>query len=242
MCLTHIREVFYLIIPEKLKVCLQNRSWRLRNLYSIKNKKGHRELFSPNWAQTEVLNNLHSFNVILKARQLGISTLFAIYFLDMCLFNRYINAAIIADRQKSSLEIFQDKVKFAYDHLHPIIKAISPARRDNSNELRFENGSVYRVGTSLRSGTVQLLHISEFGKICREFPAKAEEIVTGALNTVQVGQFITIESTAEGREGYFYDLVKRAQDHQIRGDPLGPLDPKLFFLPWWKEPDYSLEL
>ncbi len=228
-------------IPPQIIDNLKNRAWRLRNLYYIKDKGGKRVLFEPNWAQTEILDNLHNFNVILKARQLGITTLFAIYFLDMCLWNRYMNAAIIADRQKNSLEIFQDKVKFAYDNLHPAIKAISPARKDNSNELRFNNGSVYRVGTSLRSGTVQLLHISEFGKICREFPSKAEEIVTGALNTVQAGQFITIESTAEGREGYFYDLVKRAQERELKGLSLGPLDPKLFFLPWWKEKDYSME-
>lgn len=224
-----------------LKKALLDRRWRLNNLYYIKDKQGNKVLFKLNWAQQQILDDMHYFNIILKARQLGITTLFAIFFLDMCLFNRYINAAIIADRQKNSLEIFQDKVKFAYDNLHPAIKALSPARRDNANELRFENGSVYRVSTSLRSGTVQLLHISEFGKICREFPNKAEEIVTGALNTVQAGQFITIESTAEGRDGYFYDMVKKCQEQQDTGAQLTPLDFKLHFLPWWKEPAYSLE-
>lgn len=229
-----------IVIPEDLRRCLSDRTWRLHNLYYIKNKQGEKEKFCPNWAQQEILDNLHNFNVILKARQLGITTLFAIFFLDMCLWNSYINAAIIADRQKNSLEIFQDKVKFAYDNLHPFVKGLSPARRDNANELRFENGSSYRVGTTLRGGTIQLLHISEFGKICREFPRKAEEIMTGALNTVQVGQFITVESTAEGRSGYFYDMVKNAQDHAARGEPLTPMDWKLHFLPWWKEKSYSL--
>jgi hypothetical protein len=213
----------------------------LHNLYWIKNKKGQKVKFEPNWAQKEILENLHYFNIILKARQLGITTLFAIYFLDMCLWNCNINAAIVADIQKNSLEIFQDKVKFAYDNLHPIIKEISPARRDNANELRFENGSVYRVGTSLRSGTLQLLHVSEFGKICRWQPQKAEEIVSGALNTVQSGQFITIESTAEGREGKFFEMVQRCQEKQLKGEPLTNMDWKLFFLPWYKEPMYTLE-
>ena len=158
----------------------------------------------------------------------------------MCLWNSNINAAIVADIQKNSLEIFQDKVKFAYDNLHPIIKEISPARRDNANELRFENGSVYRVGTSLRSGTLQLLHVSEFGKICRWQPQKAEEIVSGALNTVQAGQFITIESTAEGREGKFFEMVQRCQEKQMKGESLTDMDWKLFFLPWYKEPAYQL--
>lgn len=150
------------------------------------------------------------------------------------------NAAIIADRSFSSREIFRDKVKFAYDNLNPVLKSLVPASRDNANELRFDNGSVYRVSTSLRSGTTQLLHISEFGKICRESPVKAQEIIAGALNTVQAGQFITIESTAEGRDGHFYNMVKKAQDKQDRGESLGLLDFKLFFYPWWKHPEYRL--
>lgn len=159
----------------------------------------------------------------------------------MCLWNRNINAAIVADRAFSSREIFRDKVKFAYDNLNPVIKSLVPASRDNANELRFANGSVYRVSTSLRSGTLQLLHISEFGKICRESPTRAQEIISGALNTVQAGQFITIESTAEGREGHFYDMVKKAQEKQDRGNALGVLDFKIFFYPWWKHPEYRLE-
>lgn len=227
-------------LPDELKISLSNRMWRLNNLYYIKNKEGQKQKFQLNWAQKEILDGLHTFNIILKARQLGVTTLFAIFFLDMCLWNSYINAAIIADRQKNSLEIFQDKVKFAYDNLHPLLKALSPARRDNSNELRFENGSSYRVGTTLRGGTIQLLHVSEFGKICREFPRKAEEIMTGALNTVQAGQFITIESTAEGKEGYFFEMVRRCQEREAKGEPLTLMDPRLFFLPWWKEKDYVL--
>lgn len=228
-------------ITDEMKIKLKNKTWRLDNLYFIKNKEGKKQLFTLNWAQKEIYDNLHSFNIILKARQLGITTFFSILFLDHCLWNKYTNAAIIADIQKNSQEIFQDKVKFAYDHLNPIVKAISPARRDNANELRFANGSVYRVSTSLRSGTVQLLHVSEFGKICRESPGKANEIISGALNTVQAGQFITIESTAEGRDGHFYNMVKGCQEKELKGEKLSQLDFKLHFLPWWREPQYTLE-
>lgn len=228
-------------VSDEVKANLCNRMWRLNNLYYIKDKAGHKVKFQPNWAQREILDGLHNFNVILKARQLGITTLFAIFFLDHCIWNSNINAAIIADRQSNSKEIFMDKVKYAYDNLHPFIKGISPARRDNANELRFENGSCYRVGTSLRSGTMQLLHISEFGKICREFPPKANEIVEGALNTVQSGQFITIESTAEGRSGHFFDMVRRCQEKEAKGEKLTAMDWKLFFLPWYKHPEYRLD-
>ena len=229
------------MIPKDVAECLKSRWWRLNNLYYIKGKDGQKIKFQLNWAQLELYRKMHYCNLVLKARQLGITTFFAIYFLDMCIFNSNINAAIVADRNSNSREIFRDKVKFAYDNLNPVIKNIAPAHRDNANEYRFENGSSYRVACSLRGGTTQLLHISEFGKICREFPKKAQEIVAGALNTVQAGQFITIESTAEGRDGYFYDMVHNAQKKQDLGEKLGPLDYKLFFFPWYKEKSYTLD-
>lgn len=230
-----------LILPEDLRNCLKDRYWRLNNLYYVKNKKGQKVKFQLNWCQEDLYWNMHNLNLVLKARQLGVTTFFAIYFLDMCIWNSNINAAIIADIQVNSKEIFVDKVKFAYDHIHPLVKSIVQAHRDSATEMRFSNGSVFRVSTSLRSGTVQMLHISEFGKICREYPSKAYEIISGALNTVEIGQFITIESTAEGREGPYYEMVKRAQHMQDKGLPLSPLDFKLFFYPWWKEPSYILE-
>lgn len=228
-------------LSPQVKERLKSKWWRLNNLYFIKDKAGCKTRFTLNWAQTHLFKHMHSCNIVLKARQLGITTFYAIHLLDHCLFNKNQNVAIVADRNSSSREIFRDRVKFAYDNLNPYIKNMSPAFRDNANELRFDNGSSYRVACSLRSGTLQMLHISEFGKICREFPNKAHEIVSGALNTVQAGQFITIESTAEGREGHFYDMVRRAQDKEMRGEPLGPLDFRLFFFPWYKDFSYTLD-
>jgi hypothetical protein len=227
--------------PEIIK-CLQDRFWRLNNLYYIKNSDGLCVQFRLNDHQKKIFYELHNFNIILKARQLGMTTFFAIYFLDMCLWNSNINAAIIADIQANSKEIFVDKVKFAYDHMNPILKNMIRAYRDSATEMRFSNGSVFRVSTSLRSGTVQMLHISEYGKICRESPAKANEILTGALNTVHAGQFITIESTAEGKDGHFYRMVKDAQNKVDKGTKLGPLDFKLHFFPWYEEKSYALEV
>ena len=148
---------------EALKL-LADKKWRLNNLYKIKDKDGNVVTFKLNWAQ-EILLRPHYLNLVLKARQLGVSTYFAIMFLDSCLFNDNINAAIIADSKPVATEIFIDKVKFAYDNLPEWVQRISPAYRDNVQQMRFANGSVFRVATSLRGGTVQLLHITEFAKI-----------------------------------------------------------------------------
>jgi hypothetical protein len=69
----------------------------------------------------------------------------------------------------------------------------------------------------------------------------SREIRTGALNTVQAGQVIFIESTAEGREGHFYDLCEQAQSKQRMGTPLTSLDFKFHFFPWQRCPDYQID-
>jgi len=219
---------------------LGDQTWRLNNLYKIKDKQGMIVDFHLNWAQN-LLKQPHYLNIILKARQLGITTYHAILFLDTCLFNHNVNAAIVADSKPVAREIFIDKVKFAYDNLPPFVRDFCPAYRDNVHEMRFANGSVFRVATSLRGGTLQLLHITEFAKICQENPSKANEIVSGALNAVQAGQFVCIESTARGREGHFYNLCKEAQALQDSQTELGHLDWKIWFFPWWQHPDYVID-
>lgn len=224
---------------EEAMALLASKEWRLNNLYKIKDKEGAIVTFSLNWAQLELIKP-HYLNIVLKARQLGVTTYHAILFLDTCLFNENVNAAIVADSKPIAREIFIDKVKFAYDNLPDFVRLMCPAFRDNVHEMRFSNGSVFRVATSLRGGTLQLLHITEFAKICQDNPSKANEIVSGALNAVQAGQFVCIESTARGREGHFYTLCKNAQALQDAGRELGKLDWKLWFFPWWKHPDYVI--
>ena len=56
---------------------LADREWRLNNLYYIKDKQGAKILFKPNWAQQQLLKP-HYLNIILKARQLGVTTFHAL--------------------------------------------------------------------------------------------------------------------------------------------------------------------
>lgn len=216
---------------------LSDPKWRINNLYHIKDKQGRKIIFKLNWAQIELYDDMWYCNVILKARQLGISTFVCLLFLDRCLFNSNQSAGIIAHTLEDAQQLFS-RVKFAYDNLPDHLKAIISADNDTSQMLKFSNGSSLRVGTSLRSSTFQYLHISEFGKICAKFPEKAQEIITGSLNTVAPGQYIFIESTAEGRDGYFYDICKRAQI--TKHEDLSKLDFKFHFFPWHKEPGYKI--
>jgi hypothetical protein len=189
-----------------------------------------------NWAQKELYDNLHNFDIILKARQLGITTFFSIYLLDKVLWGENVQAGIIAHTLDDASNIFRDKLKYAFDQLHPNIRKLFRTVGDSAKELAFSHGSIIRVGTSLRSSTLQYLHVSEFGKICAKYPERAREIITGSLNTVHEGQCIFIESTAEGKEGYFYDMCQEAE----KATKLTSLDFKFFFFPWWKHAEYTI--
>jgi hypothetical protein len=215
--------------------------WRLTNLYWIIDKDGRRQRFEMNWAQEALFNQMHYMNVILKARQLGFTTFIQIFMLDAAVFNSDIRAGTIAHTLGDAQTIFRDKVKFPYDLLPDGIKSHVPILHDNATELMLGNNSSIRVGTSLRSGTLQYLHVSEYGKLCAKFPEKAREVRTGALNTVQAGQVVFIESTAEGQEGHFFEVCQTAQTKERTGAKLTPLDFKFHFYSWHQHPEYWID-
>lgn len=168
------------------------------------------------------------------------STYIAMLFLDRCLFNANKSAGVIAHTREDATHLFK-RIKYAYDQLPPFIRNEVTANTNTVRELTFSNDSSIRVGTSLRSATIQYLHISEFGKIAARFPDKAREIVTGSLNTVQAGQYVFVESTAEGRSGSFYEMCQEAKKLIDEGRELTPLDFKLHFFPWFESPEYTLD-
>ena len=218
--------------------------WRLNNLYKIKDKAGNVVTFKPNWAQKIMYEQMHYLNCILKARQLGMTTFIQIFMLDRCLFNDNTNAGVVAHNKEDAEAFFADKIKFAYDNLPGDLKKMIPATSDTVRSLRFKNGSHIRVGTSMRSGTYQYIHISEFGKMCAKYPEKAAEVITGTLNTLAPGQMCFIESTAEGPFGEFYDMCRKSEDltQAVKNEQttFTPMDYKFFFFPWYEHPDYVL--
>lgn len=222
--------------------------WRITSgaLYKImiKGDDGEEGLvmpFIPNESQMQLLRDMHTRNIILKARQLGFTTLIAIYFLDCALFRSNVRAGMVAQSEDVAKTIFRDKIQFAYLNLPESLRAQMPLARDSQSELLFaHNNSSIRVATSMRSGTLQYLHVSEFGKIGAKFPERAKEVVTGSIPAVPSNGVVFIESTAEGQEGEFYSMTKRAEKLAMSSSKLGKKDFKFFFYPWWKNNTYRL--
>jgi len=230
---------------EDLTAKFSDKWWRLNNLYYIVDKHGRRVLFQPNFAQKHLYNNIWHQNLILKARQMGFTTFIDIYFLDEIIFNSDVEAAIIAHNMEDASKIFRRKILYPFQNLPDWLQEARKPVSKNKSELQLPNSSIISVGVSMRSGTAQLLHISEFGKICARFPEKAREIVTGALEaihtTVESNSLLFIESTAEGRSGYFYDYCKKARDAAALGKVLTPLDFRFHFFPWHRDPGNKLD-
>lgn len=214
------------------EACLQDPDWRINNLYHIRDKDGVQVLFKLNDSQQAVWDNLWHLNIILKDRQRGFSTFIAIYILDRCLFSEGLQCGII-DITLDDAKLKLDKIRFAYDNLPDEVKAMCPRTEDKKESIAWLNGSAVRVGTSHRGGTLQILHISEMGKIAARFPDRAREIRTGALNTLKPGNYIFNESTAEGAAGEFYEDCQQGMKLKADGANLTKLDYRFHFFGWW---------
>lgn len=227
-------------LSEELIEQWADREWRLNNLYFIEDKYGAVTKFKLNPAQKQLLDELHYLNIILKARQLGFSTFILLLALDCCLFNSHFAAGLVADTLDNAKNLLK-RVKFAYARIPDEIKRVVPLKSDNQTEMEFGNGSQVSVGVSLRSGTFNFLHVSEYGKICAKFPDKAKEIKSGALNTLAPRQLAFIESTAEGRGGDFYDKTQEARNILDGGRDPEDMEFKFHFFPWFMDLAYSQE-
>ncbi|MBX6950221.1 terminase [Providencia rettgeri] len=228
------------MLTKKQRQLLKSRVWRLNNLYKIKDKNGQCVTFKMTPEQLEYFDRMHDRNIILKARQLGFTTEVCIIQLDLAIFHKK-ECALIAHSLPDAERLFRNKTQYAYRLLPDDIKQANPLTKETTSEYVFSKGGSVTVSTSFRGGTLYSLHVSEFGKICAKYPDKAKEIVTGAFEAVPLGGRITLESTAEGRAGYFYDYCQSAEKAQIQNKRLSNLDWKFFFFSWWKNPEYAID-
>lgn len=251
---------------QSLQNLLNNSWWRLNHLYWIENKEGALTRFTLNTAQTYLHNNLWYRNDILKARQLGISTYTALLILDTCLFTPHYHCGII-DKSLPDAQQKLQKIRLAWhylDYIPPhaqeqdtalaligeeIKRRTGISKKGNivpsteaKTHISFSNDSHVHIGTNLRGGTLQFLHISELAHTALHHPARAKEIKTGAINTVPPKGIIIKESTHEGgKNGINYQLTRQAMENTARKDTLSPLDFKFFFFSWHDNPEYQLE-
>lgn len=224
-----------------IKKYFANRLWRLNNLYKIINKQDKLITLKLNKAQLKHYYIKHPKTITLKSRQQGISTYKVIEGLDKCIWRPHTQAGIQSYGIVESHKLYA-KALVAWNNLDQDIKDLLDLNlvTANQNGLTFSNGSQLRIG-NFRGDTLSFLHISELAKIANKFPEKARELKTGAFQAVSLQSNISIESTAEGASGLFYDIVMHSQALQEAGAQLTPLDFELIFLSWMEDPDCYME-
>jgi len=225
-----------------IKKKLWDWKWRLKSwkIYKIKDKYWKVVNFIPNKYQCHLIDNLHYKNLILKARQLGFSTMIQILMLDQALFRSNIACWVIAQWLRDAKNIFDNKIKFAYDNLPEWLKNERTLEKDSTDTLQFSNWSSIYVWTSFRWWTLQYLHISEYWKICAKYPERAKEINTWALEAVAEWCYVFIESTAEWKSWDFYDKAETAKKLFKLWKKLNNHEYKFFFFAWWEVKEYKL--
>lgn len=152
------------IIKSEYKKCIENPIYFMKKYVKIQHPIKGTVNFDLYEFQEKTLQQLvnNDFNIILKSRQMGISTLMAAYSLWLMTFHKDKNILCLSITQETAKEIVT-RVRFANDNLPAWLKVESV--EDNRLSLRLKNGSqikaVSSASTAGRSAALSLLIIDE---------------------------------------------------------------------------------
>tara|TARA_Y100000593_G_scaffold11444_1_gene20478 strand:- start:5714 stop:7312 length:1599 start_codon:yes stop_codon:yes gene_type:complete len=172
----------------------------------------------------------YRFNVVLKGRQLGISTITAGYVVWMMLFHRDKNILVMATKFSTAANLVK-KVKSIMRTL-PEWMQISKISVDNRTSFELHNGSQIKASSTSsdagRSEALSLLVIDEAAHV-----EGLEELWTGLYPTLSTGGRCIALSTPNGVGNWFHKTCVDAGN--------GSNDFKLTTLPWSAHPDRDQE-
>lgn len=172
----------------------------------------------------------NKFNVVLKSRQLGLSTLCAAYAVWLALFYKDQNILIIATKQAVAQNIIR-KVKTVINNLPPWM-FLTKITANNKTTIELANGSsIKAVPTSEdagRSEALSLLIIDEAAFI-RNF----DDLWTSLYPTLSTGGRAIVLSTPNGVGGMYHDIYSKAEAGLSEFNPIK--------LPWDVHPERDQE-
>lgn len=208
---------------------------------TIKTKGAGMKRFVPNRAQRRVIDQIRAAwkagkpirLLILKARQLGISTLIEAILYALTGQKNNINSLIISDDKDGADYIFEMS-KLYQEQLNPLFRP--KEKKSNQKKLEFDGiHSQILIDTAAnpeagRGSTLQLVHLSEYA-----FFKKAKELMLGLSQAVPTlpQTMIIKETTANG-----FNFFKDEWDAAING--LSDYIP--IFIPWYWGDDYRMEI
>jgi len=204
----------------------------IEKFLKIRTKTTNRAVFRLNPAQQEYSYRCSKQNVVLKARQVGITTYIAARFFVQTVTQPGTLSMQVTQDRESAEHIFRIVRRFwenlpdylRKDHLRTSFR--------NARQLVFPRlDSEYCLASAAenagRGRTIQNLHCSEVSRWGRD----GDEALASLRAAVVPGGEIVLESTPNGAGGLFYEEWQRAEDTGYTRH----------FFPWWFEAAYVLE-
>ncbi|ACB84828.1 hypothetical protein [Natranaerobius thermophilus] len=214
---------------KKLDKVLNNFELYAKNFMKVVDITGEEVPLTLNEEQRYLYRNMDKYNICLKSRQLGITTLSCAYSVYLACTRKNVTSMIVSYNLESTQEIF-NKLKSIYNSI-PDDERIKPKElRNNRYELLLENGSKVLVKTAgykelSRGLTLSFAHLSEYAFWNEWVQTKGLMGLEQSLmksDEPGKGQII-IESTANGLNK-FYELFKSAEKGNSKYKP--------FFFNW----------
>ncbi|HUH63984.1 MAG TPA: hypothetical protein VLZ50_13350, partial [Terracidiphilus sp.] len=208
-------------------------NWREYLMYAllhIRGKNGRLRKLVLNRTQRDLEQRSTPRNIVLKARQLGVTTYVAARFFISTISREGTLSVQVAHDQRSAEEIFRIVHRFLDNLPEELRKGALVTSRANVRQIVFPMlDSEYRVETAAdpnagRGLTIHNLHCSEVAR----WPRDVAETLASLRAAVPPEGEIFLESTPNGAGGVFYDEWQRApQTGYTR-----------HFYPWWWDASY----
>jgi hypothetical protein len=215
------------IIKDEYIKCARSASYFMKKYCVIQHPTRGKIPFHLYPYQEDALTDFQNYDrtIILKSRQLGISTLIAGYALWMILFQNDKNVLVVAIDQNTSKNLVT-KVRVMFDNLPSWMKL--KAVESNKLSMRLSNGSqikaVSSTGTSGRSEALSLVIIDEAA-----FVDGAEELWASLQQTLSTGGEGILLSTPNGTGNFFHKMWAKAEAGENKF--------KTLRLPWTVHPE-----
>ncbi len=198
----------------------------------IRTKTINESDFNLNRTQREYSRRCTNQNVVLKARQVGVTTYIAARFFVQTITRRGTLSMQVTQDRESAEDIFRIVRRFWEKLPDEARTGVLRTSHRNARQLVFpDRDSEYCLASAEenagRGRTIQNLHCSEVSRWGR----KGDEALASLRAAVVPGGDIVLESTANGAGGLFYEEWQRAEETGYTRH----------FFPWWCDAAYALE-
>lgn len=210
------------------------RDWLITGLLKVRNRDRRLTWLRLNRAQQEYSQRCTNRNIVLKARQLGVTTYVAARFFAQTITQPGTTTVQVAHSQEAAEEIFKIVKRF-WEHLpEKMRQGVLMTSHSNVRQIAFPRiDSEYRVATAAdpnagRGMTIHNLHCSEVAR----WPRDGADTLASLRAAVPNDGDVVLESTPNGASGVFYEEWQRAEETGYTRH----------FFPWWYESHYVADL